>query len=116
MPDQQHNIARLVTGLLLAAVAFLGLAQIAFLPPWEGFDETAHWSYIQELSDTGHALGCLTADGILLQGDVVVAGRGAVGAVIAAKVVDGAPPPSAFVLPDGYTESPFNLDPRGFGQ
>ncbi len=54
MPDQEQSTARFVTGLLLAAVAFLGLAQIAFLPPWEGFDETAHWSYIQELSDTGH--------------------------------------------------------------
>lgn len=55
MPDRQPNAARFVTGLLLAAVAFLGLAQIAFLPPWEGFDETAHWSYIQQLADTGHA-------------------------------------------------------------
>ena len=55
MPDPQQSAARFVTGLLLAAVAFLGLAQIAFLPPWEGFDETAHWSYIQELADTGHA-------------------------------------------------------------
>ncbi len=45
--------ARYATGLLLAAVAFVGIAQLAFLPPWEGFDETAHWSYIQELSDKG---------------------------------------------------------------
>jgi hypothetical protein len=55
MSEQQPNAARVVTGLLLAAVAFLGLAQIAFLPPWEGFDETAHWSYIQQLADTGHS-------------------------------------------------------------
>jgi hypothetical protein len=39
----------------LAAAALVGVAHIAFLPPWEGFDETAHWSYIQELSDAGHA-------------------------------------------------------------
>jgi hypothetical protein len=45
---------RTVTGLLLGAVAFIGLAHIAFLPPFEGFDETAHWSYIQELADLGH--------------------------------------------------------------
>ncbi len=45
---------RMVTGLLLAAAALFGVAHAAFLPPWEGFDETAHWSYIQELADTGH--------------------------------------------------------------
>jgi hypothetical protein len=43
-----------VSALLLLATALVGLAHIAFLPPWEGFDETAHWSYIQELADTGH--------------------------------------------------------------
>lgn len=46
--------ASAVTWLLLAATLLLGLAQIAVLPPWEGFDETAHWSYLQQLSDTGH--------------------------------------------------------------
>ena len=30
------------------------MAHIAFLPPFEGYDETAHWSYVQELSDLGH--------------------------------------------------------------
>jgi hypothetical protein len=55
MADDEQGAAGWVTGLLLAAVALIGLAHIAFLPPWEGFDETAHWSYIQELSDTGHA-------------------------------------------------------------
>jgi hypothetical protein len=38
----------------LAAVCLAGVAHIAFLPPFEGYDETAHWSYIQQLSDTGH--------------------------------------------------------------
>lgn len=41
------------TWLLLAAVALLGIGQIAFLPPWEGFDEYAHWSSIQQIADTG---------------------------------------------------------------
>jgi len=45
----------LTTALLLLAVALIGFAHAAVLPPWEGFDETAHWSYIQELADTGHA-------------------------------------------------------------
>ena len=49
-----RTFAPLVTALLLAAVALIGLAHVAFLPPWEGFDETAHWSYVQELADTGH--------------------------------------------------------------
>jgi hypothetical protein len=39
---------RLALGCLL-----LGLAQIAFLPPWEGYDETAHYAYVQEVADTG---------------------------------------------------------------
>ena len=43
----------LATRLLLPAVGFFGLAHVAFLPPWEGFDEFAHWSYIQQIADTG---------------------------------------------------------------
>ena len=43
---------RRATYLLLLAVAFAGVAHVALLPPFEGFDETAHWSYIQQLADT----------------------------------------------------------------
>ena len=50
----EQRSARLVTLMLLLAIAMVGIAHIALLPPWEGFDETAHWSYIQELADTGH--------------------------------------------------------------
>ncbi len=42
-----------VTWLLLLAVALAGVAHIAFLPPFEGFDETSHFSYIQQIADTG---------------------------------------------------------------
>ena len=49
----EARTARLVTWLLLAATLLVGVAHIAFLPPWEGFDETAHWSYVQELADAG---------------------------------------------------------------
>lgn len=28
-----------------------GVSQIAMLPPWEGFDETAHYSYLQQITD-----------------------------------------------------------------
>ena len=46
-------LASRATTLILLAVALLGFAHIAFLPPFEGFDETAHLSYIQEIADTG---------------------------------------------------------------
>src|SRR5215475_14461943 len=39
------------TWLLLLAVALLGIAHVAFLPPFEGYDENAHWSYIQQIAD-----------------------------------------------------------------
>ena len=39
--------------ILLAAHLLLGLAHIASLPPWEGFDETGHFSSIQQFADTG---------------------------------------------------------------
>ncbi len=39
------------TRLLLLAVALLGIAHVAFLPPFEGYDENAHWSYIQQIAD-----------------------------------------------------------------
>ena len=40
------------TRLILIAVALVGIAYIALLPPWEGFDEYAHWSSIQQIADT----------------------------------------------------------------
>jgi hypothetical protein len=39
--------------LLLLAVALAGIAHVAFLPPFEGFDEPAHLSYIEQIADTG---------------------------------------------------------------
>ena len=47
MSEQQPNAARVVTGLLLAAVAFLGLAQIAFLPDQK--NEVIYRAYRLEL-------------------------------------------------------------------
>jgi len=40
------------TWLILIAVTLVGIAHIALLPPWEGFDEYAHWSSIQQIADT----------------------------------------------------------------
>ena len=38
---------------LLLGSLFLGASHIAMLPIWEGFDETAHFSYIQQVADNG---------------------------------------------------------------
>ncbi len=39
--------------LLLAAIALIGLGHVALLPPFEGFDETAHYSSLRQVADTG---------------------------------------------------------------
>ncbi|MGE4219578.1 MAG: hypothetical protein AB7G39_09035 [Alphaproteobacteria bacterium] len=39
--------------LLLAAVLALGLAHLLLLPPFEGFDETGHYSSILQIAETG---------------------------------------------------------------
>lgn len=44
---------RSVLGALLGAHLCFGAAHIAVLPPWEGFDETGHFSSIQQLWDVG---------------------------------------------------------------
>jgi len=40
--------------LLLLSSLILGLAQAALLPPFEGFDEHGHYSYVQQVAETGH--------------------------------------------------------------
>ena len=45
--------SRLSVALLLLASLLVGLGHIALLPPFEGFDETAHYSYIQQVAETG---------------------------------------------------------------
>lgn len=37
------------------ATYLLGIAFICFLPPWEGYDEVAHYSYAQQIADIGEA-------------------------------------------------------------
>lgn len=39
--------------MLLMAALLLGLAHVALLPPFEGMDETAHYSSIVQIADTG---------------------------------------------------------------
>lgn len=45
--------ADLTAVLLLIAIVLIGFAEIAALPPFEGFDEIAHWSAVQQVADTG---------------------------------------------------------------
>ena len=42
-----------VVGVLLLGSLLVGLAHVALLPPFEGFDETGHYSYLQQLAETG---------------------------------------------------------------
>ena len=44
---------RAIVALLLLASLLVGLAHIALLPPFDGFDETGHYSYIQQVAETG---------------------------------------------------------------
>jgi len=49
---RRADLDRAVIALLFASL-LIGAAQVCLLPPWEGFDETAHYSYIQQLAETG---------------------------------------------------------------
>jgi hypothetical protein len=42
-----------IVGALLLGSLLVGLAHVALLPPFEGFDETGHFSYLQQLAETG---------------------------------------------------------------
>ena len=44
---------RLATALSFLGSLLFGLGFCALLPPFEGFDETGHYSYIQQLAETG---------------------------------------------------------------
>jgi 4-amino-4-deoxy-L-arabinose transferase-like glycosyltransferase len=44
---------RVLLALMLFASLLLGLAQAALIPPFEGFDEHGHYSYIQQVAETG---------------------------------------------------------------
>ena len=46
--------SRAAVALLLLSSLILGLAQAALMPPFEGFDEHGHYSYIQQVAETGH--------------------------------------------------------------
>lgn len=37
----------------IAVIFLIGIGYIALTPPWEGYDEIAHYSYTQQIADTG---------------------------------------------------------------
>lgn len=41
------------TTIIWISIYLFGIAFICFLPPWEGYDEVAHYSYLQQMADTG---------------------------------------------------------------
>lgn len=45
------SVVRRAVVCLLGGVGILGIAHVALLPPWEGFDEEAHYSSLQQLAD-----------------------------------------------------------------
>jgi hypothetical protein len=46
------SVVRRAVVCLLGGTGILGIAHVALLPPWEGFDEEAHYSSLQQLADT----------------------------------------------------------------
>ena len=44
---------RWILAALLLASLLMGLSHVAGLPPFEGIDETAHYSYIEQIAKTG---------------------------------------------------------------
>jgi hypothetical protein len=64
-------------------------------------------------SPQGEASGCITDDGVLLEGEVLSAHHSRAAGVRATRLDYGAPPPATFQVPRGYQESPVQLDARG---
>jgi hypothetical protein len=67
----------------------------------------------QARSDKGAAEGCVTRDGVILQGRAFSDRKGEVGSITATSVVYGALPPDMFALPPDFRPSPINLDASG---
>src|SRR5450759_841907 len=54
IPRKQNLIThRLFLPLYLLALFLMGLGYLAILPAFEGFDETAHYSSVRQIADTG---------------------------------------------------------------
>ena len=51
--QKRAGMMRWISAELLLASLLIGLAHVAGLPPFEGIDETAHYSYIEQIAKTG---------------------------------------------------------------
>jgi hypothetical protein len=51
--SQMEQTMRWISAALLLASLLIGLSHVAGLPPFEGIDETAHYSYIEQIAKTG---------------------------------------------------------------
>jgi len=100
------NIARydLESGVLRGAVfSAAGRARVA------GRDCTL-W---RARSPQGQANGCITEDGVILEGDATSGRRGQLGSVRATRVAYGVAPGDGFEVPAGFQRSPIRLDAIG---
>jgi hypothetical protein len=48
----RFDFERIAIPSLLVGSLLVGLSFAALLPPFEGFDETAHYSYIEQIAET----------------------------------------------------------------
>lgn len=67
----------------------------------------------EAVSADGRADGCITDDGVIVQGRVASHGHDGEAEIEATRVVRGPVAPSEFDIPDGFRESPFRLSPEG---
>ena len=68
------------------------------------------------VSAEGEARACITDHGVILRGEARSARRGALGAIVARRVVFGVLPAETFEVPADYQKSPIAIDAQGLGQ
>ncbi len=67
-------------------------------------------------SPEGEARACITENGVILRGEARSDRRGALGAIVARRVVFGNLPAETFTVPPEYQRSPIAIDPQGLGR
>ncbi len=68
------------------------------------------------VSAEGEARACITEGGVILRGEASSARRGALGAIVAQRVVFGPLPAGVFEVPADYQKSPIAIGVQGLGQ
>jgi hypothetical protein len=67
-------------------------------------------------SENGVAEGCITEDGVILEGRATSDKKGELGAIQASRVVYGRLSPDLFAIPPDFQESPIKLNAKGLMQ